>query len=172
MTTRSKQETEVHITEAASRHIGQSVDFADTFSTTNHEHSLQEIVQTILTTKQRWIVYLFQLRNWLVKTLGLKTDIPADHNDRFAVGGYVGFFQIYELLPDEVILGGDDSHLDFRLSVHKTDAAEHNIKVTTLVHFHNRLGKVYMAIVAPFHRMIVKSMVAQAYREPQLRSQV
>lgn len=161
---RSKQEDKVHITKAASQYMAASVDFADTFSTTNHVDSLQEIVQTILTTKQRWIVYLFQLRNWLVKAIGLKADLPSDHTNRFAVGGYVGFFRIYDLLPNEVILGADDSHLDFRLSVLRTADLEDNIKVTTLVHFHNRLGKFYMAIVAPFHRLIVKSMVAQAYQ--------
>lgn len=158
-----QQDPEVYISEAVRKHIS-AVDFADTFSTTNHQDSLQQIVQAILTTQQRWIIYLFQARNWLVKFLGLKTDLPDDHNERFAVGGYVGFFQIYELLPNEVILGADDSHLNFRLSVYNTKAAENNIKVTTLVQFNNRLGKIYMAIVAPFHRLIVKRMVSQGYR--------
>ena len=159
----SQQDQETHITSTATEHMS-SVDYSDTFSTTNHQDSLEQIVRTILTTQQRWIMYLFQLRNGLVKMFGLKTTLPADHQENFAPGGYVSFFRIYELLPDEVILGGDDSHLDFRLSVHKTRAATNNVKVTTLVHFHNRLGKIYMAIVAPFHRLIVKRMVAQAYR--------
>ncbi len=160
----SQQDKEVNITASASAYLP-TIDYMDTFSTTNHEDSLETIVRTILTTKQRWIVYLFQLRNGLVKVFGLQTELPADHNDNYAVGGYIGFFRIYEILPDEVILGGDDSHLDFRLSIHKTEVTRNNVKVTTLVHFHNRLGRIYMAIVAPFHRLIVKRMVAQAYRE-------
>ncbi|MEL7251382.1 MAG: DUF2867 domain-containing protein [Bacteroidota bacterium] len=159
----SQQDQEVHITKAAAGHIS-SADFKDTFSTTNHEDSLELIVRNILTTQQRWIIYLFQLRNWLAKFFGLQTVLPDDHNERFAPGGYVGFFRIYELLPNEIILGADDSHLNFRLSVHKTEAIENNVKVTTLVHFNNRLGRIYMAIVAPFHRLIVKRMVAQAYQ--------
>ena len=33
--------------------------------------------------------------------------------------------------------------------------------MTTLVKTHNRLGRIYLAIILPFHRLVVRSMLAQ-----------
>ncbi len=39
--------------------------------------------------------------------------------------------------------------------------ARQRISATTLVETHNLLGRLYLAIVKPFHRMIVPAMLAQ-----------
>lgn len=159
----SKKE-EVFLTEQTSK-LFDPLDFADTFSTTNHEDSLEEISKRIFTLKSKWIIALFELRNRLVSVFGLKTSIPADYNENFAIGGYVGFFKIYDLSEVEVILGADDKHLKFRVGIHKTRTATNNIKVTTLVQLNNTFGKIYMKIIAPFHGLIVKKMVGQGYSD-------
>lgn len=155
---------EVFLTEKT-RKLFKSLDFADTFSTTNHENDLEEISKRIFTLKSKWIIALFELRNKLVGFFGLKTEMPSDYNEDFAIGGYVGFFKIYDLSEEEVILGADDKHLKFRVGIHKTPAATNNIKVTTLVQLNNTFGKIYMKIIAPFHRLIVKKMVGQGYSD-------
>jgi Protein of unknown function (DUF2867) len=35
------------------------------------------------------------------------------------------------------------------------------VTATTLVLTHNRLGRIYLAIILPFHRLIVRSMLRQ-----------
>ncbi|MFK7934116.1 MAG: DUF2867 domain-containing protein [Saprospiraceae bacterium] len=139
------------------------LDFIDTFATTNHKNSLAEIAHFIFATAPNWVKTLFYIRNTLVRLVGLKTDYPVTQDDTFEVGNHVGFFKIYQILDNEVILGADDSHLNFRVSILNNQAQNFNIEVTTLVEFNNTLGRIYMKIIAPFHRLVVKAMMKQAY---------
>ncbi|WP_062060853.1 DUF2867 domain-containing protein [Aquimarina longa] len=139
------------------------VDFTDTFSTTNHKNNLEEIARLIFETTPTWVSYLFRIRNFIVSFIGLKTGIPKDYNTNFKLGGYIGFFSIYTILENEIILGANDKHLNFRVSIFNSEESKYNIKVATLVEYKNLFGKVYMTIITPFHRIIVKRMVQQAY---------
>jgi hypothetical protein len=62
---------------------------------------------------------------------------------------------------DEILWGLDDKHLDFRSSFIVRDGMG---IVVTIVQFHNRLGRTYFAIIKPFHKMIVRRMLASAQR--------
>ena len=98
---------------------------------------------------------------------GLKTRLPKEYNEDFKVGGYVKFFQIYDIAPSEIVLGANENHLNFRAVVSNTKSDAHNIKVTTLVEYNNRKGKIYMNLIKPFHRWVVKRMVSQAFQRPE-----
>ena len=141
------------------------IDFVDTFSTTNHINNIEEITNLVFNTTTKWVNSLFVLRNKIVGLFGLKTEIPNDYNENYKVGGYVRFFKIYSISDTEVILGADDSHLNFRALINNDKSGSYNIKVTTLVEYNNLKGKIYMSIIKPFHRQIVKRMVKNAYRE-------
>lgn len=141
------------------------IDFADTFSTTNHVDDIETITRLVFETTPVWVEALFSIRNKIVQFFGLKTERPADYNENFKVGGYVYFFKIYSLSENEVILGADDKHLNFRAVVSKTKDPRYNIKLSTLVQFNNKMGRVYMKIIKPFHRMVLMHMLKQAYRE-------
>jgi len=157
------KEEAVFISEKA-KQLFPKVDFADTFSTTNKKDSIQEVTNQIFNTAPKWVAFLFKIRNSIVKFFGLKTGIPDDYNEDFKVGGYVKFFKIYDIATNEIILGANDNHLNFRAIVSNTENTSHNIKVTTLVEYNNKKGKIYMNLIKPFHRMIVKRMVGQAYQ--------
>ena len=60
--------------------------------------------------------------------------------------------------------GYDDKHLDFRIAVDvaKLEGARRQITATTLVRSHNHLGRLYLAAVLPFHRVIVPAMLTRA----------
>lgn len=60
-------------------------------------------------------------------------------------------FKVMQVLPDEVILGQDDHHLDFRLSL---QAKNGFLSIYTLVKPHNLLGVVYLICILPFHFII------------------
>jgi hypothetical protein len=61
------------------------------------------------------------------------------------------------------VLGLDDSHLNFRIvvDVQATGGTTHRITATTLVHRNNWLGRIYLATVMPFHKVIVPTLLAR-----------
>ncbi|RTQ47831.1 DUF2867 domain-containing protein [Hymenobacter gummosus] len=106
-----------------------------------------------------WVRSLLRLRDALVRALGLRTfPVRPTHPDPAGLrpGDEFGPFGVLRVLPTEVLLGQDDRHLDFRVSVLRLpDAAV----VSTAVRFHNRLGRLYFALIRPFHRLIVPAML-------------
>ena len=140
------------------------IDFSDTFSTTNHIDTIQNITNLIFNSPPKWVVALFKFRNSIVMLFGLKTGKPDDHTDVFAEGGYVSFFKIYSVKEKEIVLGANDSHLNFRAIVKNDGSEQFNIKVITLVEYNNLFGKIYMTLIKPFHRLIVKRLVRKSYR--------
>jgi hypothetical protein len=141
------------------------IDFVDTFSTTNHINNIEEITNLVFNTTPKWINSLFAVRNKIASLFGLKTEMPNDYNENYKVGGYVKFFKIFSISDNEVILGADDSHLNFRAVINNDKSDSYNIKVITLVEYNNLKGKIYMGIIKPFHRQIVKRMVKNAYKQ-------
>lgn len=116
----------------------------------------------------RWVDRLITLRNRLVRLVGLK-DLGQTKPNRpasdYRVGDRVGILTVQHLNDDEVILGEVDKHLDVRVSVCRIHAhGRPEVVITTVVHVHNTLGRLYMAIVAPIHRRIVPAMLASMDR--------
>ena len=106
-----------------------------------------------------WIGALMGVRNGLVAPFGLRTSVDE-------AAQRIGLFPIIAQTSQRVLLGFDDTHLDFRVAVDVTPVgpARHEVTVTTLVRTHNLLGRIYLALVLPFHRVIVPAMLAQAAR--------
>jgi Protein of unknown function (DUF2867) len=106
----------------------------------------------------RWIEALLDLRNRLVAPFGLKTPVPTGTSatDR------IGIFPVINETPGRLVAGLNDKHLDFRLVVDvAAEASGCRVTATTLVLTHNLLGRTYLAIILPFHRLIVPSMLRQ-----------
>ena len=139
------------------------IDFSDTFSITNHIDNLQVISHKIFNKVPKWVGALMMIRNGIMKLLNMHLKMPSDYNEEWREGGYVGFFKIFNIQPKEVLLGLDDKHLNFRVSILNSEEKTHNIKVTTLVEYNNKFGRFYMGLVKPFHRIVVKSMIRNAY---------
>ncbi len=103
-----------------------------------------------------WISALMALRNYLVAPFGLKTPSPI----RQASARTIGIFPVLSETPGRLVAGFDDSHLDFRVVVDVATSRDgQRVTATTLVLAHNWLGGVYLAIILPFHRLIVRSML-------------
>ncbi|MDA9525946.1 hypothetical protein XI06_37880 [Bradyrhizobium sp. CCBAU 11434] len=104
----------------------------------------------------RWVDVLTRLRNILVKPLGLKTSgegAPAPH-------GMIGLFPVLSETPERLIAGFDDYHLDFRVVVDVAgDAADRQVTLTTLVRTNNLLGRTYLALIVPFHKLVARGMM-------------
>lgn len=148
------------------RQVLPKIDYADTFSTTNQLDTLKEVTLRIFGTTPGWIKFLFGIRNAVAGLFGLQNKMPKDYHESFQVGGYVKFFRIYSLSPDQVVMGANDKHLNFRAIVANSHSPQYNIKVTTLVQFNNRMGRIYFAIIKPFHGLVVRRMVRNGHRHP------
>ena len=93
-----------------------------------------------------WVRTLLRLRDAVVGPFGLKT--AADD-------ARTGFPVEYEC-DEELIVGMDDRHLDFRITVLKSEGTVH---IATWVHRNNALGRAYLALITPFHRLILRSAI-------------
>ena len=94
---------------------------------------------------------LLRARDLLVGVVGLEP----------AVTGSDDLFPVLVDTPQLVVLGLDDSHLDFRIVV---EVEPRQVRCLTAVRRHNRLGHAYFAVVRPFHRRIVPHLLARAAR--------
>jgi hypothetical protein len=139
-------------------------DFADAFSLVVDDPALDAVTAAhrAIDCPPPWISSLMALRDILVRPLGLLTR----HDQALVRQDRIGAFPVLSRTEERVVMGLDDRHLDFRLSVDVTrlDERRHEVVATTLVKTHNRLGRTYLAVIVPFHRRIVPGIMAQVAR--------
>jgi hypothetical protein len=108
------------------------------------------------------------VRDVLVAGFGLKTAKHLKSLGAESRASRVGIFKIYSRSETEIVLGEDDKHLDFRISVLCSNQAalsgKRRLVLSTVVHCHNRLGRMYILLIAPFHRLVVQSSLRRAAR--------
>ncbi len=93
-----------------------------------------------------WVVAALGLREALVGLVGIDRGGP----ESFATVARTG---------DEVLLGTDERHLDFRASVLREPG---RVVVSTVVALHNRRGRAYFALVRLVHPVVVRAMLGRA----------
>ncbi len=140
--------------------------FADAYAVTVAGQNLDAISAAYLAFGRApaWINRLLQVRNALVAPFRLK----AGRMEIGDVSGRIGIFPVLQHSAHQIILGLDDRHLDFRLRVDVADygTGHQTITASTFVKTHNLFGRAYLRTILPFHRVIVKTMLAQAMRQP------
>ncbi|MFK0164575.1 DUF2867 domain-containing protein [Rhizobium sp. NPDC090279] len=105
-----------------------------------------------------WVRLLLRLRDAVTGPFGLRStrSHQADGLQK------IGFFPIVSQSDNQIVLGFDDRHLDFRvvIDVRDDDEGRRLVDATTLVRRKILLGRIYIAVIAPFHRLIVATMLA------------
>jgi len=98
------------------------------------------------------------LRNAIVAPFGLKGAAEEVRTSETEIGG----FPVVSATDERVVLGFDDRHLDFRIviDVLADRPTGQTLSVMTLVHRNNLLGRLYLAAVMPFHKLIVRTMLS------------
>ena len=118
----------------------------------------REAAKRMFARAPRWIDALLKLRNLIVAPLGLKTSGAGEAES----SGMIGIFPVVTETSERLVAGFNDSHLDFRVIVDvATVGAGQQVTATTLVRTHNRLGRIYLATIMPFHRLVVRAMLRQ-----------
>jgi hypothetical protein len=144
-----------------------SVNLADAFSIQLPSDASTDpdvLARFIFSKQPSWIAALTEVRDAIVAGLGLKT---ARHLATLAGDARrISIFKVYAASETEVVLGENDKHLDFRVSILCTPGslsdAGSRLTLSTVVHCHNRLGRAYLAVIAPFHRQVVKASLRRA----------
>ncbi|MEO9684718.1 MAG: DUF2867 domain-containing protein [Tateyamaria sp.] len=139
-----------------------SANWADAFEIENCDSTadMKSLAQQVVGTMPRWARALLALRNMLVVPFGLKPDGLKDVKDP---SDMVAIFPVLHQNKDSIVLGMDDKHLDFRLLLERSKRDQtHTLRLTTLVTRHNVFGRAYIAVVTPFHKMIVRSTLNDA----------
>jgi hypothetical protein len=130
------------------------------------------LARAVLAEQAGWVKALMRVRDGVMGLFGVKTSKAigrAAEAKAVITGGegHIGFFPVRGRSERELIVGEDDRHLDFRASVllrATADGAGRELVATTVVHCHNRLGRVYLRVIGPFHRVIVRGNLDRAAR--------
>lgn len=144
-------------------------DYTDAFELTadyDIEASPDDVLVGFLVDMPKWVNALFKLRNFLVKFVGLQGsngESAEEFEKRIRTGGSYHFAEIPEKTPDETVIIMRDKHLDAYLSVLKNN--NRSITVNTLVHYNNRLGKIYFFFIRPFHGIVIKTGIKRAVKK-------
>lgn len=124
-------------------------------------HDVETLTRFMLSEQGPGLRLLMGMRDAVVAGFGIKTSRELRQGSVTDGVARIYIFRVYEITGDEAILGEDDKHLDFRVSVQRRPS---DIVVTTAVHCHNLLGRAYLALITPFHRLVVKSILRRAAR--------
>jgi hypothetical protein len=115
-----------------------------------------------------WAKWLLLARTRIVSVFGLKGPTAADF-DRveartgYAVGDKIARFTLFALSEAEIVTGGDDQHLDFRVLVSRVrEDGRDKVVLSTVVSPHNFFGKAYLFLILPFHKIGVKRILSNA----------
>src|ERR1700722_15785029 len=139
--------------------------FAVSIDATDAAKGMDSLARSALADPAPWIRMLLGLRDRLVAGFNVKTTQEvrraaiADNAER------IDFFRILARSDRELILGEDDRHLDFRLSLLlrvRPDGSGDELVATTVVRCHNALGRAYLGLIARFHRLVVISNLSRA----------
>jgi hypothetical protein len=104
------------------------------------------------------------LRNALARGCGLETASASEilrprYKPSYEVGEKIGRWRIFHLDAAELVAGGDEKHLDFRVSLIKQPGL---VVLTTVCTVNNRYGGPYLRVVTPFHRAGVRAILKRA----------
>jgi hypothetical protein len=114
----------------------------------------QEWADAVFRRPPWWVAGLFGVRQVLVRAVGIE---PGDGHT----------FDTVDWRPDEVLVGTDQRHLDFRASVL---VSPDRVVVSTMVALNNRRGHVYSAVVRRLHPFVVRRMLGRAARRMEARA--
>jgi hypothetical protein len=145
-------------------------DLADAYAIRLPDNAITDpemLARFVFSHQASWVAGLMKMRDAVVAGFGIKTAKQLEGKLGSSGTRRIRFFRIYDTFEHEVILGEDDKHLNFRLSVllqkrQVPGGSARFLVLSTVVQCHNRLGRTYIALIAPFHRLIAQSSLRRA----------
>ena len=146
-------------------------DLADAFAVdlTGEETALgiEALARSTLGHPAPWFRALLSIRDKIVRPFGVRSSRDLRQRAMASGAQHIDFFRVLSKScdEDEIVLGEDDRHLDFRASLlirPRRDGEGAELVATTVVRCHNPVGKAYLFAIAPFHRQVIRSHLATA----------
>ncbi|HEV7331471.1 MAG TPA: DUF2867 domain-containing protein [Flavisolibacter sp.] len=143
------------------------------FADVQDDIQLTDAVQAFFSTEPYWVKVLLAFRNKVGSFLGLKPFLSGFTEERnwwydTKSEGLISFpLQLFSHSENEIVLGADDRHLNFRISFFLENGhlpGTKRLTVTTMVQFNNSWGRVYFLPVQPMHRLVMPSLLRNAVR--------
>jgi hypothetical protein len=123
--------------------------------------TMRAIADRALGAPPRWFRALVAVRDCAVAPFGVRTsgELRRARPDRQRVD----FFPVLSESADEIVLGEDDRHLNFRLSILRQVGPQGSMLIaTTVVRTHNRFGRLYLRAIYPFHILVARASLIRA----------
>jgi hypothetical protein len=130
----------------------------------NSQVNLRKCLEPIFE-QPAWMDALYKLRDILVKPFGLETGDNMKVDYDALVGGKMSFFEILGKNDHEILLYGNDKHLEawFSVVLGHTAVAQ-VVRFSTVVHYHNLLGRSYFTMIKPFHKLIIHYSLKRVFK--------
>ncbi len=144
-----------------------NISYFDVFKITRPLDESIDQLATDMFTLPAWGTMLMRIRNAVVRPFGLKTS-PIEkaetlQNPYYPINSQVGPFTVLLRSDDEIVIGQNDKHLQFRASVY-ADKQTSALYLITVVTFLNIYGRMYFLVVRPFHKLIVRTALQRTKR--------
>ncbi len=155
------------------------VDFCDAYEAkvSLPQLDVREAYEAIFAHQPKWVAILLSIRGLFASIVGLKhPDInsnttkvdkleASDSRAPYQIGSRAGLFLVQAITAKELTLGLDDKHLNFRVSVLRSvDNNIEKVTVSTVVELNNLLGRTYLQVIKPFHKLIVRTILQNALK--------
>jgi len=147
---------------------GETFDYVDSFRGIIIDKKQNVDITTFLklfsSSSPKWADHLLAIRDKIVVIFGLTTSHNKQKQPNYAeckIGEQLGLFKLFDKSENEFVLGENDKHLNFKVSLlletvdKKLD--KKRLTITTAVKFNNVFGRIYFFPVKPIHGVIVKS---------------
>ena len=115
-----------------------------------------------------WMKAMFILRNMIAFRFGLDVSrtrdvLSVERKPDYVAGDVMLGWTVFVHTRDELIVGRDNTHLDFRVSILRDDAAARaHMVVSTICAAHNAFGISYLRAVLPFHKRGFRWLIRRA----------
>jgi len=139
------------------------INYCDSYRITKSTNDTVEEITAAIFNLPKWVNGLMAIRNSIVAIFGLKSDKKVKEEQ-------TTYFTIIEQNENEIVMGENDKHLDFRTSVF-VDRANSFIYLTTIVHYNNFWGRAYFFFIKPFHKIIIRSILKRQLHKTQKNEQ-
>jgi hypothetical protein len=134
-----------------------SVDYLDSYVALTPDASIGEITEKVFALPW-WVLFALRVRHVLIaKPFGLTT---GRFDSAEATGTGSEPVPVITRCANEIVMGSDDKHLYYRISVMKESLGEETrVFLSTAVRFHNVWGRLYFLPVQVGHRLVVRSLL-------------
>ncbi|UFZ06845.1 DUF2867 domain-containing protein [Bradyrhizobium ontarionense] len=115
-----------------------------------------------------WMKAILILRNALAAPFGLEVSrsrdiLSSDRQPAYSEGDSMLGWTVFVHTSDELIVGRDNAHLDFRVSILRNDpTGRARMVISTVCDAHNAFGVVYLKAVLPFHKRGFRWLITRA----------